>query len=161
MAFTSPAVGAKTVEDRSAAKHLKAVLLEQMPEKFGGHVAIQMLYLAATDALFVKMSVAVTFLAYVLKHVAVVFGVAEFPNRLLFAEVRELTVDAASSAFCVTVESKTDLVRGKLSVGMGGQERDQSRLSRGVVIFLLHRTSFEFENRSQIIAQTKGVVNSI
>lgn len=132
-----------------------------MLEKFSGGVAVQMLYLSATDAFFVKMLVAVAFFAYVLKDVAVVFGVAEFSNRLFFAEIRKLAIDAAFSAFCVSVESQAKLVRGKLFVGMGGEEIRQCRLSRGVVVFLLHRTSFEFENRSQIIAQTKGVVNSI
>ena len=99
MLTSRAAGGTKTVQNRSSAQNLKAVLLQKMSEKFSGGVAIQMLYLSATDAFFVKMLVTVAFFAHVLKDVAVIFGVAEFSNGLLFAQIRKLAIDAAFSAF--------------------------------------------------------------
>ena len=124
-------------------------------------MTIQVLDLAATNAFFVEMLVAVAALAHVLKNVAEIVCTAKFLYAMIVAEPGQLTIDTAFSAFFVTVEGFTKLLGGKLFIGVRGKEADECRSPRGVVGFLLHRRSFcEFENDSQIIAQIGGVVNA-
>jgi len=129
------------------------MLLQKMAEEFGGCVTVQMLYHAATDAFFVKMLIAVTSLAHVLKHVAEVVRIAEFLHAVIVAELIQLTVDTAFSSFFIAVEGFAKLLGAKLLVGVRGEKADQRGSPRSVVGFLLHRGSFfKFENDSQIIA---------
>ena len=101
-----------------------------------------MLHPSATDTFFVKMLVAVAALAYVLKDVAKVVRAAELLHTVIVAQLCQLPIDTAFSAFFVTIEELAKLFCGKLLIGMGGQKIDQSHPPCGVVGFLLHKSSF-------------------
>ena len=62
------------------------MLFQQMLKKFSRGVAIKMLDLAATQAFFVKMPVAIAMAPHILEEGEFAFGIGEFSYVAFFAE---------------------------------------------------------------------------